>query len=328
MLEIIDLDLGASPPSDARSCRFESGQLNVVLGHNRSGKTALCRLLAGLPGPASGQVLLDGVDISAQTPAQRPVALINQAFVNYPHWNVARNIASPMVAARVAPRDIDQRVAAIAAQLQLEPLLERLPEHLSGGQQQRLAIGRALAKGARVLVMDEPLVNLDYKLREALELELAALLGGELNERGVTLVYTTTDPRDALLLADQVLLLADHCLLQTGTAEAVYSAPVCRRAAELMSDPTVNVIDDHGWIVRPEHLSLESVDTADRAFAVTVDSAETNGSQTYLHAQYQGGSSVARDWIAKLPGMHRFEPGAQLTLHARSSDLLCLPVNG
>ncbi|MFK7914487.1 MAG: ABC transporter ATP-binding protein [Pseudomonadales bacterium] len=327
MLEIHGLDLGAGSGVGETRCEFAAGSFNVVLGRNRSGKTALCRLLAGLPGPATGRVLLDGVDISALPAAQRPVALVNQAFVNYPHWTVARNIASPLIAAGHSRAEIAQQVASIAAQLQLEPLLERLPEQLSGGQQQRLAIGRALAKGARVLVMDEPLVNLDYKLREALETELAGLLGKDsvAPEQDFTLVYTTTDPRDALLLADQVLLLADSLLLQRGPVDLVYGAPGSRKAAELMSDPAVNAIDDDGWLVRPEHLSLTPRAADSTAFPVTVDSYETNGSQTYLHGQYQSRSGDLRNWIAKLPGMHRFDPGTQVTLHARSADLLCLP---
>ena len=338
MLEIRDLDFGAGAPVGERQCQFQAGSLNVVLGRNRSGKTALCRLLAGLPGPATGRVLLDGADISALPPARRPVALVNQAFVNYPHWTVARNIASPMVAAGLSKTVIAEQVAGIARQLQLEPLLERLPEQLSGGQQQRLAIGRALAKGARVMVMDEPLVNLDYKLREALEAELAALLGktlaAELDAGTVarqptqdfTLIYTTTDPRDALLLADQVVLMADNRVLQSGTVDTVYSAPGSRQAAELMSDPAVNGIDEEGWLVRPEHLSLVAPEQDSACFTVTVDSYETNGSQTYLHAQYTDGSGPLRSWIAKLAGMHTFQAGEQVRLHARTQDLLCLPV--
>lgn len=315
MLELQKLQLDAMQQSGLPTCRFESGTLNVVLGRNRSGKTALCRLLAGLTTGAAGRVLLDGRDLSELSLAARPVALVNQAFVNYPHWTVRQNLASPLRAQGRAKAEIETTVASVAEKLQLQAFLERLPDQLSGGQQQRLAIGRALAKGARVVVMDEPLVNLDYKLREALELELAELLSQE----GVTLIYTSTDPKDALLLADQVLLLEDHQVLQIGSAEAVYLNPVSEAAAHLLSDPGVNQVNDQGLLVRPEHLHLQTPDGECESYGVNVEAVETNGSQTYLHGRYQ-----QRQWIAKLAGMHRFEAGTTVRLHARRQDLLQL----
>ncbi|MGI9326678.1 MAG: ABC transporter ATP-binding protein [Pseudomonadales bacterium] len=315
MLELTALQLDSRQPSNLSVCRFESGTLNVVLGRNRSGKTALCRLLAGLTSSAVGRVLLDDRDLSELSPAARPVALVNQAFVNYPHWTVRQNLASPLRAQRRPRAEIESTVAAVAEKLQLQALLDRLPEQLSGGQQQRLAIGRALAKGARVVVMDEPLVNLDYKLREALELELAELL----TEEGVTLIYTSTDPKDALLLADQVLLLEDHQVLQIGSAETVYLNPVSEAAAHLLSDPGVNRVNDVGLLVRPEHLYLQAPDVEFESYSLDVEAVETNGSQTYLHGRYE-----QREWIAKLSGMHRFESGTSVRLHARRQDLLQL----
>ena len=141
---------------------FAAGAITVVLGGNDAGKTKLCRLIAGLPSEADGQVLLDGMDLGTQPLRQRPVAMVYQAFVNYPNLTVAQNIGSPL--GKNADPD---RVQELAETLQIAPLLQRFPHELSGGQQQRVAIARALAKRARVLVLDEPLVNLDFKLREA-----------------------------------------------------------------------------------------------------------------------------------------------------------------
>jgi glycerol transport system ATP-binding protein len=192
--------------------------------------------LQGLIAQPQGDVSLDGEVISALRPQARSVAVVFQAFVNYPNWTVAQNIASPMRAQGIARRDCQVRVSQLAEVLGLEALLNRLPSELSGGQQQRLAIARALAQQARVLLLDEPLVNLDYKLREALVLELQGLL----QQSDTTVIYTTTDPKDAFALGDQVLLLDAQSKLQTGTPLQVYQRPIDYVAADLMSDPGVN----------------------------------------------------------------------------------------
>jgi glycerol transport system ATP-binding protein len=311
MLALHDVPLGESPVSH----RFASGAITVVVGRNRSGKTRLCRLIAGLELPRSGRIELDGEDITRCAPGKRSVALVYQAFVNYPNLTVFDNIASPLRARRVSAAAIGERVRDIAGKLGLGALLNRLPAQLSGGQQQRLAIGRALAKSARVLLLDEPLVNLDYKLREGLELELRAMLHNE----DLTVIYTTSDPRDAFNLGDEVLLLANHRILQSGPPLAVYERPVSPAAADLMSDPGVNRFDDDGVTrgVRPEHLSLEPWEGPGRQFTLAVLSVETNGSETYLH-----GTMAERHWVAKLAGLHRIEAGQQVILHTPRDAVL------
>lgn len=313
MLELDNVPLAAAPLTHA----FASGAITVVLGRNRSGKTRLCRLIAGLEPPGDGRVRIDGEDVSAVSPGRRSVALVYQAFVNYPHLSVFENLASPLRARRLAQSQVAERVHAIAAGLQIEALLERRPAQLSGGQQQRLAIGRALAKSARVLVLDEPLVNLDYKLREALEFELRGMLHGE----GLTVIYTTSDPRDAFNLGDAVVLLDAGRIVQSGTPLAVYERPRSVTAANLMSDPGVNRFYDGAvaCAVRPEHLSLEPPESA-RAFCFAVLGVETNGSETYLH-----GTVADQHWVAKLAGLHRVSLGATVTVHASHAALLRFP---
>ncbi len=312
MLALRDIPLGGG---HCLSHEFASGAISVVLGRNRAGKTRLCRLIAGLETPAQGAIVLDGVDVTRTAPGQRSVALVYQAFVNYPNLSVFENIASPLRAQRVTEDRVRARVAEIAGGLQLTPLLERRPDQLSGGQQQRLAIGRALAKSARVLVLDEPLVNLDYKLRETLELELRGMLHAE----SLTVIYTSSDPRDAFNLGDQVLLLEDHRLLQSGPPLDVYERPASPAAAELMSDPGVNRFVDGATtrIVRPEHLALTPPAAPGLAFRMAVLSVETNGSETYLHG-------TVRDdhWVAKLKGLHRIDAGETVTLHATEEAVL------
>src|SRR5262249_52551192 len=159
------------------------GSFNVVLGRTLAGKTSLLRLLAGLDHPTSGRILLDGRDITRTSVRKRSVAMVYQQFINYPSFTVRANIASPLRVRKA--KDTDARGRALGAALGLEPLLERLPGQLSGGQQQRVAIARALAKDADLLLLDEPLVNLDYKLREGLRDELRTIF----RARGSTVVY-------------------------------------------------------------------------------------------------------------------------------------------
>jgi len=291
--------------------RLRSGAVHVVVGRNGSGKTLLTRVLAGLARPAAGRVRLDDVDITDQSPGGRSVALVYQAFVNYPHWTVAQNISSPLLAAGLDKAAARDRAEQIADTLALSEQLDSLPHALSGGQQQRVAIGRALAKEARVLVMDEPLVNLDYKLREALAQELKNLL----HRAGVCVVYTSSDPRDGFALGDEVLLLARHSIVQTGTPLEVYRAPASPTALELMSEPGGNrlLVDGRLRMVRPEHLHLERASDAGREleFPARVLTRETNGSETFLHCDVAG-----NHWVARLDGFADVAPGAEVVLYA------------
>lgn len=308
--------------------QFAAGQIHVVLGRNRSGKTALCRLLAGLPSSASAQVQMGAEDWTQLAPRHRSVALVYQAFINYPHWNVARNIGSPLVAQGMPVAQVTTLVAELAERLQLTPLLERLPHELSGGQQQRVAIGRALAKGSELLLLDEPLVNLDYKLREALEVELLDLL----KSSGATVIYTSSDPKDALGLADNLILLEDHQVVQQGAPLAVYQNPTSAAAADLLSDPGVNRLPtaDGVLYVRPEHLLLADQEggippnsfqeTELRRFDMQVSALETNGSHSYVHGLVEGNL-----WIAKLEGLPDLKPNTSVGLYTRTADLMSLP---
>jgi len=317
MLEIENLCL--IPGSAPLTGQFRDGEITVVLGRNSSGKTRLARIIAGFEHGSGGRLLLDGEDITTQAPGRRSVALVYQAFVNYPSWTVAQNLASPMLAQRLAKDLIRERVASIATQLEISSLLDRYPAELSGGQQQRVAIGRALAKSARVLVLDEPLVNLDYKLRESLQLQLRALL----HEFDMSVIYTTSDPRDVFALGDTVMLLADHALVQTGTPLEVYERPTTPLAADLMSDPAANRLREGKLLrmVRPEHLELKAHAADDVSFATTVLGIETNGSETYLHCEI-GDLHGKAQWVAKVEGLIDDQPGHARMLYAAAGSVL------
>jgi len=230
---------------------IEPGSFHVVLGRTRAGKTSLLRVLAGLDRPTSGKLVKDGTDITRTTVRERSVAMVYQQFINYPSFTVRANIASPMRvgmarggaggprASAGGPQAIDDRVRELARALGLEPLLDRLPGQLSGGQQQRVAIARALAKDAELLLLDEPLINLDYKLREGLRDELRAIF----RARSTTVLYATTDPAEALALGGKTILLHQGRVLQHAPALDLYHRPASATAARVSSDPPMSLFD-------------------------------------------------------------------------------------
>ncbi|NOX51136.1 MAG: ABC transporter ATP-binding protein [Gammaproteobacteria bacterium] len=300
---------------------FQAGEIAVVLGRNLSGKTNLCRLIAGLTTQGVGDVLLDGELLNTKGPRQRPVAMVYQAFVNYPNLTVFENIASPIIAAkrtgsRAAARQLcADKVFALAEKLRIETLLERYPGELSGGQQQRVAIARALAKEARVLLLDEPLVNLDFKLREALAGELRGLLEGS----NTVVIYTSSDCADAFALGDQVIMLENGRKLQAGTPMQVYQNPQSLAAMSLMADPMVNQwrSQSAGSAVRPEHVYLQSTQDSELELLMTVTAFETNGDESFVHGMVD---DVA--WVLRHRGMLEVAVGEKVNLFVRKNDVV------
>jgi len=315
MLELANatLPLPSSAPFDHE---FAAGEITMVLGANRSGKTDLCRLIAGLHTEAKGDLRLDGDDLGLLDTRKRPVSLVYQAFINYPNLTVEENIDSPMRAKRVADAVRRKRVDELAAMLQISELLGRYPHELSGGQQQRVAIARALAKDARVLLLDEPLVNLDFKLREALESELRELL----RSTGTVVIWTSSDSRDAFALGDQVLLLSGGRRLQAGTPIDVYTHPASFAAMALLAEPGINRFTRDGadCALRPEHLVLNGADLGGECldFNMTVTACETNGDESFIHGQVDD-----NDWVVRCRGIQPAAVGDRLPLFARRNDV-------
>ncbi|MBJ2151800.1 ABC transporter ATP-binding protein [Paracoccus sp. IB05] len=238
MLHLEDLSLseGGVPHLAGISLKFKPG-LTTLLGRTGAGKTTLLRAIAGLVQPA-GRISFNGEDWSHIPPWRRPVAMVTQQFINYPHLNVLDNLAFPLIrrgeekaAAREAARDMLGRVG-------LAQMASRRPSELSGGQQQRVAIARALVKGAPILLLDEPFVNLDYNLREGMREELSALL----HATRTTVIYASTDPREALRMGDAVVLMSEGRALQSGPPRAVFTAPETLEAAKVVNDPPVNLL--------------------------------------------------------------------------------------
>ena len=305
--------------------------VTVLLGATQAGKTTLMRVMAGLDAPTAGRVKADGQDVTGVPVRERNVAMVYQQFINYPSMTVADNIASPLkLRGKLDRNTIGQRVMELARKLHIEPFLRRLPAELSGGQQQRVALARALAKKAPLMLLDEPLVNLDYKLREELREELTLLFAsGE-----STVVYATTEPTEALLLGGYTAVLDGGELLQYGPTAEVFRRPRSLRVARAFSDPPMNLVAataQSGGLLLQGGVSLPmtlpatpnpSVTLGVRAGALrvhqrpgdltlagSVELAEIAGSDTFVHVHTPIG-----ELVAQLTGVHVFTLGEPITL--------------
>ena len=312
--------------------------VTVLLGATRAGKTTLMRLMAGLDVPSQGRVAVDGHDVTGLPVRQRNVAMVYQQFINYPSMTVFDNIASPLkLRGGMDKAAIAQRVQALAEKLHIEPFLQRLPAALSGGQQQRVALARALAKDAPLMLLDEPLVNLDYKLREELRDELSALFAAGSS----TVVYATTEPTEALLLGGWTAVMEAGEVLQYGPTAEVFHRPASIRVARAFSDPPMNLLQGGASRLGLQGLAL-SHDIAsnatiglranalrvqprpgDIALPGLVELAEISGSDTFVHVSTQAG-----ELIAQLSGVHFFDLGAPLTLHLDPSQVYLFGPDG
>ena len=236
-LRRVSLRVDAETHIHPTSLVLSPGGFNTLLGETLAGKTTLLRLMAGLVRPSAGEVWFGGRDATGVPVQRRRVAMVYQQFINYPNLSVHDNIASPLRVAGVPAAEIKARVGRIAEMLRLAPLLDRRPSELSGGQQQRTALARALVKNADLVLLDEPLANLDYKLREALRDDLPRLFASQ----GCTVVYATTEPAEALLLGGHVATLHEGRVTQFGACTAVYREPDDLTSARVFSDPPINV---------------------------------------------------------------------------------------
>ena len=321
MLEIQNLKI--EPQSKTFSHEFKQATTTVVLGRNDSGKTNLLRFLAGLSSPAKGRLKLNEKNITNTGAQNRSVALVVQHFVNYPNWNVKQNIISPMLPKCLSKQEQDKRAANIAEKMGLGELLDRMPNELSGGQQQRLAIARALAKEAQVLLLDEPFANLDYKLRELIAFELQELLA----EQGTMVIYATSSPREAFAMGNEILLLSNQQKLQAGPILDLYQNPISKEAADLFSEPSVNLIPassgqiSHAQLtaVRPEHVRIANEISSDEEthFKFTVRATETTGDETILHGKVED-----VDWVIRRSGMISISAGDTVSVSVHKKDLL------
>ena len=218
--------------------RIADGEFLVLLGPSGCGKTTILRLIAGLEEATSGEIMLDDELINFKDPAQRNVAMVFQNYALYPHMTVRKNVAFPLETAKLPKTQVAESVAEVAKTLEIEGLLDRLPEQLSGGQQQRVALARAIVREPLVFLMDEPLSNLDAQLRLQTRLELMAL-----HQRlGITTIYVTHDQVEAMTMGDRIAVMRDGHIQQVGRPGAVYDTPATTFVATFMGAPPMNLI--------------------------------------------------------------------------------------
>jgi glycerol transport system ATP-binding protein len=326
---------------------LQRGSLNVLLGPTLSGKTSLMRLMAGLDRPTTGTIIFDGKDVTGVRVQDRSVAMVYQQFINYPAMTVYENIASPM---RISGKDkatIDREVRKAAELMKLTPYLERLPLNLSGGQQQRTALARAIVKNASLVLLDEPLANLDYKLREELREELPKLFAAA----GSIFVYATTEPTEALLLGGHTATMNRGRISQFGPTISVYRKPTDIVTAQTFADPPLNTIDlvksgngferegvavlpvpshlsalaDGPYTVafHPHHLSLASPHATAAMLKARVNISEIAGSESFIHVDCAG-----TRWVMLEHGIHDLDENTAIDLFVDTRHLMVFSADG
>ena len=320
-----------TPAVDALDLEIADGELMVLVGPSGSGKTTALRMLAGLEEVDAGTIRIGGRDVSDEPPKRRDVAMVFQNYALYPYLTVAANIGFPLRMARVPKADRDERVREVAELLELTPYLERKPGQLSGGQRQRVAMGRAIVREPQVFLMDEPLSNLDAKLRVQMRADIA-----ELQARlGTTTVYVTHDQAEAMTLGHRVAVLRDAQLQQCDTPRALFDRPVNTFVAGFVGSPAMNLcrlaIGDDGAAafgglaltlpgvrangrtevivgVRPEAMEL-----ADEGVDASVDVIEELGSDAFLFCGAELGGATTR-LVARVEARRAPERGARVRL--------------
>lgn len=313
---------------------LDNGTMNVLLGPTSSGKTSLMRVMAGLDKPTTGQIFWQGQDVTGMRVQDRKIAMVYQQFINYPTMSVYDNIASPMRLLGKSASEIDAAVHKAADLMQLTPMLDRKPLELSGGQQQRCALARALVKDAGLVLLDEPLANLDYKLREELRVEIPKIF----EEAGSIFVYATTEPEEALLLGGNTATLWEGRVTQFGLTPSVYRKPVDATTARVFSDPPMNFLNvtksgseiafgdgqttpatgpmadlkDGKYMAgfRPNHLEISQKTQSPMVFDTELVVTELTGSETFVHLSHQD-----EKWVGLVHGIHDLELGAALRVY-------------
>ena len=299
------------------SIDIADGEFIVIVGPSGCGKSTLLRMVAGLESVSDGEIRIDGERVNEKEPMERNIAMVFQNYALYPHMSVRQNMAYGLKIARVAKEDIEKKVAAAAKLLQLEPYLDRKPRQLSGGQRQRVAMGRAIVREPAVFLFDEPLSNLDAKLRVQMRLEIRELQ----SKLGVTALYVTHDQVEAMTMADRMIVMNDGVAEQIGSPLDVYRTPQTLFAAQFIGSPAMNLLPgriDDGRVklengaelpasggysgevivgIRPEHMHPHD----DGPIEIQVGLAEPLGANTLLHGNLEGGGKAL---TASLAGIH------------------------
>jgi glycerol transport system ATP-binding protein len=342
MLEINQLTTADSKVSlGAISFFFEAGKIYTILGRTGAGKTELLRALMGLNPLVSGAIELDGVNIASRPIRDRNMSLVYQQFINYPHLSVLDNVAFPLRRQGKSKLEAQASARDMLASIGLADFLQRRPEQLSGGQQQRVALARAMVKKSCILMLDEPLANLDYKLREQLREEFPRLVAG--NNDSVIL-YTTTEPREAMELGNTMIIMNAGRIVASGPPAELFAQPPTQDAASVISDPPISFIS--GFVFNntlffardqlapsdglqfppdgPVTIAIrpEAIIPGDSLYA-TVGLTEFSGSETIIHLDFYFGRA-----IMLVEGIGNFDVGQTLRVSIQPEHLMLFTPDG
>jgi multiple sugar transport system ATP-binding protein len=278
---------------------IRDGEFIVFVGPSGCGKSTLLRMIAGLEDTTSGEIIIDGRDVSNVGPSERGLAMVFQSYALYPHMSVRNNIAFPLKMARMEQSKIDKRVNHAASTLNLTDYLDRKPGQLSGGQRQRVAIGRAIVREPKAFLFDEPLSNLDAALRVNMRVFIMQLH----QNLKTTMIYVTHDQVEAMTMADRIVVLNKGHIEQVGSPLELYNKPQSLFVAGFIGSPKMNFLEGNTLGVRPEHIELSP---KKGEWKGTVMLTEHLGSDTFLHID--GGTRGKL--IVRAAGENDAQPGA------------------
>jgi multiple sugar transport system ATP-binding protein len=312
-VEHVTKRFGSSAAVNAVSLSIADGEFVVLLGPSGCGKTTLLRMIAGLESPTAGSIRLAGDDITHRDPRDRDIAMVFQSYALYPHMTIAQNIGYPLRVRKRAAIEIDAEVKNVAGRLGLMPLLGNLPRQLSGGERQRVALARAIIRRPKAFLMDEPLSNLDARLRVEMRAELKHLQ----HELRIVTVYVTHDQAEAMTLAHRIAVMRDGKIQQYDTPANVYHRPVNTFVAQFVGSPSMNLIAKPDAIlgVRPEDVELSTVAQPDFSPA-RVYVTEEMGNETIVVIS-DGSSQIT----ARAPAGMRLDFDASVWYRFRAAKL-------
>jgi glycerol transport system ATP-binding protein len=325
---------------------FQPGKIYILIGRTTSGKTSLMRTIAGLIEPTDGEIYLGEERLDEVPIWERGIAMVYQQFINYPHRSVLNNVEFPLLRAGISKADAKAQALAMLEKVGLSEFKDRKPSQLSGGQQQRVAIARALVRNTRVILLDEPLMNLDYKLREQLREEFRVLFKSTADS--VT-IYATTEPSEALFLGDELLVMHEGRVIQQGKPAHVFENPSTIDVAQIVNDPPMSILDGEisggkvniGGSINfdlPNHLKSQAdgkYKIGMRASEVilggstsnseegSISLAEVSGSETLLYVKLRIGEVVLQ-----LEGIHDYHIGQRLVISIAPERIFLFNMDG
>ena len=316
------------------SLHIADGEMIVLVGPSGCGKSTLLRMIAGLEGISSGEIVLGGRVINGLEPAERDIAMVFQNYALYPHMTVRQNLSYGLKNRNTPKDEIDRRVSEAATALEIEQFLERKPRQLSGGQRQRVAMGRAIVRKPAAFLFDEPLSNLDAKLRVQMRVEIRRLQ----RSLATTSVYVTHDQMEAMTLADRLVVLNGGRIEQVGTPIELYERPASTFVATFIGSPSMNLlkrkaVEGSGWVlatnsgvatsvdtvgIRPEDIEIADENSpSDFSGEVQVDAVELVGAESYVHASLADGNPI----VFRVPGRSRIGIGETVRIAAAQVNI-------